>query len=220
MSRLGDAFRERYLDILASVYIYNEYRGYTSLDRVLAAVRQYCPDDPGFIAEIERHRADEHKHYQMFRRWFERQGRMPLALDRGVGHIDRFIWRMFGCGIDDLDTAEITAEPAEFEKLCRVIMLTEQRGFRQVEVLLGNRHVRSDPVLTRIFRIVHRDEPGHFLPYRRWLERQGRVTARWQERLTDFWIHRRLLLAKLPALFLDPGLPRLTRWPHETLAAA
>ena len=40
MSRLGDAFRERYLDILASVYIYNEYRGYTSLDRVLAAVRQ------------------------------------------------------------------------------------------------------------------------------------------------------------------------------------
>ena len=223
MSRLGDAFRDRYLDVLASVYIYNEYRGYTSLDRVLAAVRLCCPDDPDFIAEIERHRADEHKHYQMFRRWFERQGRMPLALERGVGHIDRFIWRMFGCSIDELDAAEVTAAPGEFEKLCRVIMLTEQRGFRQVEVLLTNRYVRSDPVMTRIFQIVHRDEPGHFLPYRRWLERQGRATARWQERLADFWIHRRLLFAKIPALFLDPGLPRLTLWPHEaqgTLAAA
>jgi hypothetical protein len=38
MFRLS-ALRDRYLDVLASVYIYNEYRGYTSLDRVLEAVR-------------------------------------------------------------------------------------------------------------------------------------------------------------------------------------
>lgn len=36
---LGQSFRERYLDVLASVYLYNEHRGYTSLDRVLAAAR-------------------------------------------------------------------------------------------------------------------------------------------------------------------------------------
>lgn len=215
MSALGNAFRDRYLDVLASVYIYNEHRGYTSLDRVLEAVRIRCADDPAFIAEVERHRADEHKHYHMFRRWFERQGRMPLAMDRAVGHIDRFIYRTFGCSIDELDTAEITATPAEFEKLCRVIMLTEQRGLRQVEILLENGYVRADPVMTRIFQIVHRDEPGHFLPYQHWLERNGRATARWQERLTDFWIHRTLLFGKIPALFLDRALPRLTAWPHE-----
>ena len=215
MSALGNAFRDRYLDLLASVYLYNEHRGYTSLDRVLAAVRQRCPDDRAFIAEIEHHRADERKHYHMFRRWFERQGRMPLAMGRDVGHIDRFILRMFGCEIDELDTAAVTASPDDFEKLCRIIMLTEQRGFRQVEILLANRWVRSDPIMTRIFQVVHRDEPSHFLPYQNWLERQGRATALWQERLTDFWIHRRLLFGRIPALFLDPALPRLVRWPHE-----
>ncbi len=32
-NRLKRAFCQRYLDVLASVYIYNEHRGYTSLDR-------------------------------------------------------------------------------------------------------------------------------------------------------------------------------------------
>lgn len=218
MSRagIGTALRTRYLDILASVYLYNEHRGYTALDRVLAAVRQVCPDDAGFIAAIARHRADEHKHYQMFRRWFERQGRMPLALDRSVGHIDRFILRTFGCTIDALETAGVVADPAAFEALCRVIVLTEQRGLRQVETLLAHPWVRGDPILSRIFAIIHRDEPAHFLPYLGWLERRGRAVARWRERWSDMLIHRQLVFAHLPALFLDPALPRMTRWPHET----
>ena len=33
-------FSRRYLDLLASIYIYNEHRGYTALDRVLEAVRK------------------------------------------------------------------------------------------------------------------------------------------------------------------------------------
>lgn len=209
------AFRERFLDVLASIYIYNEYRGYTSLDRVLEAVRARCPDQSEFIAAVEKHRGDERKHYTMFRRWFERQGRMPLKVDRTCGHIDHFIQAVFGCTIEELDTRAVIADGDEFEKLCRVIMLTEQRGYRQVKVLLANRWVLSDPVLTRIFQIVHRDEPGHFLPYLHWLERHGRDTARWQEKWTDFWIHRVLLFGYIPALFLDPALPRLERWPHE-----
>ena len=32
-------FRDRYLDLLGSIYIYNEHRGYTAIDRVLEAVR-------------------------------------------------------------------------------------------------------------------------------------------------------------------------------------
>ncbi|MDE2436609.1 MAG: ferritin-like domain-containing protein [Sphingomonadales bacterium] len=217
---LGAGFRDRYLDVLASIYIYNEHRGYTSLDRVLEAVRLRCPDDPAFQHEIEKHRADEEKHYRMFRRWFERQGRMPLQVDRGVGHIDRFIQWVFRCSIEELDTAEIVATPADFERLCRVIMLTEQRGFRQVQILLRNRIVRSDPVMKRIFEIIHKDEPDHFLPYQHWLERQDRAATKWNEKAADWFIHKILMLAKLPALFLDSGRPRLQSWPDEPDPAA
>ena len=209
------AFRHRFLDVLASIYIYNEHRGYTSLDRVLEAVRARCPDDTRFIAEVEKHRGDEHKHYMMFKRWFERQGRMPLKVDRTCGHIDHFIETIFGCTIDDLDTDHIVTTPGEFEKLCRVIMLTEQRGVTQVAVLLKNRHIRSDKIMRKIFEIVERDEPDHWEPYHRWLTGNGRVTARWRERWTDYWIHKSLMLAKLPALFISRAAPRLDRWPDE-----
>ncbi|RQW45210.1 ferritin-like domain-containing protein [Novosphingobium sp. LASN5T] len=207
------AFRARFLDVLASIYLYNEHRGYTALDRVLEAVRVQCPDDPGFIDAIEKHRADERKHYIMFRRWFDLQGRMPLAVGRSCGHIDRFIERVFGCPIDALDTAMIAADRRAFAQLCRVIMLTEQRGMRQVEVLLRNRQVLSDRAMTRIFRVVEKDEPDHWIPYRDWLARHGGTATRWRERWTDYAIHKSLMLVKLPLLFVRRSTPRLTRWP-------
>ncbi len=71
-------FARRYLDLLGSIYIYNEHRGYTAIDRVLVAIRARAPDDQALIAAVEQHRADERKHYLMFRRWFERRGVMPL----------------------------------------------------------------------------------------------------------------------------------------------
>lgn len=212
-------FRARFLDVLASIYIYNEHRGYTSLDRVLEAVRARCPDEVGFIAAVVKHRADERKHYLMFRRWFERQGRMPLKVDRTCGHIDRFIEKVFGCTIDELETEAIVADGAAFQKLCRVIMLTEQRGMRQVEVLLRNRQVLSDPVMRRIFRIVEQDEPDHWMPYRAWLDGHGGARVRWRERWADYWIHKSLTLAKLPALFVNPRMARIERWPDEDEAA-
>lgn len=213
------AFRARFLDVLASIYLYNEHRGYTSLDRVLEAVRVRCPDESDFIAAVEKHRGDEYKHYVMFRRWFERQGRMPLAVDRTCGHIDHFIEKVFGCPIEDLDTADVVAHPEKFEQLCRVIMLTEQRGMKQVDGLLGNRHVLSDKIMTRIFRIVEADEPDHWQPYERWLVANGRVRARWRERWADYWIHKSLMLVKLPSLFLRRSTPRMTVWPDEVPAA-
>src|SRR6476469_3212459 len=154
--RMLNWFRNRYLDLLGSIYIYNEHRGYTAIDRVLEAVCARSPDDHVLIAAIERHRADERKHYVMFRRWFDRRGIMPLKLDRKFGHIDRFVEIMFGRTIDRLDTRAVIASDALFERLCRVISLTEQRGYRQLEVLLKNKHVLSDPVLTRIFTIIRK----------------------------------------------------------------
>ena len=205
-------FRRRYLDLLGSIYIYNEHRGYTAIDRVLEAVRARSPDDHELIAAIERHRADERKHYVMFRRWFERRGVMPLKLDRKFGHIDRFVEIMFGRSIDRLDTRAVIASDALFERLCRVISLTEQRGYRQLEVLLKNKHVLSDPVLTRIFTIIRKDEPSHWAPYEGWLKAHSKREPKWWERAVDGFIHSELLFLKLPLLFLNPFVRRRTQW--------
>ena len=78
---MRDWYRRHYLDLLGSIYIYNEHRGYTAIDRLLAAARARTPEDQEFIRAIEKHRADERKHYLMFRRWFERRGTMPLAVE-------------------------------------------------------------------------------------------------------------------------------------------
>lgn len=206
-------FARRYLDLLGSIYLYNEHRGYTAIDRVLEAVRARSPDDRALIALIESHRADERKHYVMFRRWFERRGIMPLKVGRKFGHIDRFVEIMFGRTIDRLDTDEVIARDDLFERLCRVIALTERRGYRQVESLLGNSHVRSDPVLVRIFQIIRKDEPSHWAPYEQWLRDHARRAPRAWERAVDGFIHSELLFLKLPALFLNPFVRRRAEWP-------
>jgi hypothetical protein len=212
------AYRSRFLDVLASIYIYNEHRGYTSLDRVLEAARLHCPDDVEFITAIEKHRGDEHKHYRMFRRWFELEGKMPLKVDRTCGHIDHFIQKVFGCTIEELDTEAIVADHREFEKLCRVIMLTEQRGMRQVIDLLKNPNVLSNKAMTRIFRVVEVDEPDHYMPYERWLLAHDCITAKWRERWADYWINWSLVWVKLPTLFFRRATPRLSVWPDEDTA--
>jgi len=204
--------RRRYLDILASVYIYNEHRGYSSLDRVLVAVRAKFPDAAGFIAQVEKHRADERKHYLMFRRYFENLGAMPYAVDITCGHIDRLIKLTFGCHIDDLDTDAVIADDALFNKLCRIIMLTEQRGMRQVDTLLRSFLVTSDRALIKIFRVVERDEPSHWMPYEAWLADHQGGRPRLAERIADSWVHASLVLAKLPLLFLNPWLARRADW--------
>src|SRR3569623_1707921 len=192
------ALRRRYLDILASVYIYNEHRGYSSLDRVLVAVRAKFPDAAGFIAQVEKHRAAEHKHYLMFRRY-----------------IDRLIKLTFGFHIDDLDTDAVIADDALFNKLCRIIMITEQRGVRQVDTQLQSFLVTSDRALTKIFKVVERDEPSHWMPYDAWLADHDGGRPRLRERIADNWVHASLILAKLPLLFVDPRLRRRVDWQDE-----
>jgi hypothetical protein len=208
-------YRRRYLDLLGSIYIYNEHRGYTAIDRVLAAVRARWPEDHVLIARIQQHRADERKHYLMFRRWFERRGVMPIAVDRTCGHIDRFVGIMFGSAIDDLDPLQIVGRDDLFERMCRVISLTEKRGHRQVEILLRHPVVGADQTLMKIFRIIEQDEPSHWAPYDDWLRAHGRRQSSWWERAIDTFIHSELLFLKLPVLFASPRLGRRTNWPDE-----
>jgi hypothetical protein len=214
-----DWYRRRYLDVLGSIYIYNEHRGYTALDRVLEAVRTHAPHDAEFIAAIEKHRADERKHYVMFQRWFERRGVMPYAVDRAFGHIDRFVGIMFGKRIDELDTDEMFEREELFERLCRVISLTEQRGYRQVEILLRHPIVRDDKILTKIFEIIEHDEPSHWAPYETWLKAHGKRSPKWWERAIDTFIHSELMVLKVPVLFLMPGLRRRNSWPDAADSA-
>jgi hypothetical protein len=208
-------FSRRYLDLLGSIYIYNEHRGYTALDRVLEAVRARSPDDLAFIAAIEKHRADERKHYLMFRRWYEKRGQMPLFVDRTCGHIDRFVEIMFRTPIDRLDTNAVVASDRLFEKLCRVISLTEKRGYKQVEILLDHPLVQEDAGLMKIFRIIKEDEPSHWAPYDGWLQSNCKREPKWWERAVDTFIHSELLFLKLPVLFLSFGMPRRSDWPDS-----
>jgi hypothetical protein len=211
-------YRRRWIDLVAAIYIYNEHRGYTALDRVVAAVKARSPGDTAFIAEIEQHCADERKHYVMFKRWFEKRGRIPLLVDRSCVHIDRFVELLFGTRIDDLDNGAFVHGDADFAKLCRVIALTERRGYQQVEILLRHPAILADPQLTKIFRIIKQDEPRHWRPYEDWLKRhEGRAPA-WWERAVDSFIHSELLFLKLPVLFLSPGLKRRSEFAdaHET----
>lgn len=212
---MGNWVRQRYLDLLGSIYLYNEHRGYTAIDRVLEAVKSRWPGDTALIRAIEKHRADERKHYLMFRRWFELRETMPIAVDRACGHIDRFVSIMFRSTIDELDTFWVIERDERFARLCRVISLTEKRGHRQVEILLCHPMVRRDPVLMRIFRIIEKDEPSHWAPYDGWLRQYRCREPRWWERAIDSFIHHELLFLKLPILLLTPRLRRLATWPDE-----
>lgn len=202
----------RFLDVLCSLYIYNEYRGYSSIDRVLQAVERKCPDETDFIAAVRKHRADERKHYLMFKRYFELRGQMPLSVDSTCGHIDRLIGLTFRTTIDDLDTGAIVASDALFKKLCRIIVLTEQRGARQLDVLLRNKAIRSDRPLTRIFEVIRKDEPSHFEPYQAWLNRYGGAKPSWAERAADWLVHKTLVTVKLPLIYLNPRSTRRRSW--------
>jgi hypothetical protein len=210
---MANWFRRRYLDLLGSIYIYNEHRGYTAIDRVLVAVRARAPNDRALISAIEKHRTDERKHYEMFRRWFELRKVMPLDVGRTCGHIDRFVEIMFRSTIDNLDSQALVPSDAFFERLCRVIVLTERRGLRQVETLLRHPLVRSDKALTKIFQVIEKDEPSHWTPYENWLRLHGKRQPRWWERAIDIFIHSELLFLKLPVLFLNPRLLRRAEWP-------
>ncbi len=204
--------RQRYLDVVGSIYIYNEHRGYTAIDQVIDAIRERSPSDCDLIARVELHRADERKHYMMFRRWFERRGAMPLSVNRTFGHIDRFVEIMFRKPIVTLDMRLLVEHDGLFERMFRVISLTEQRGYRQVEALLSNRLILSDPVLTKIFQIIKIDEPGHWAPYEDWLHANAKRATSWWERAIDSFIHAELLFVKVPFLFLNPWIKRSDDW--------
>ena len=204
------ALFERLQDIIASVYLYNEYTGYIELEKLISAIKLKYPDETEFIQAVEKHYDDERKHYLMFRNYFKKRNRYPFELGPTYGYVDQFITIIFEKPIEELEHEEIIADDELFFKLCRLIMMTEFRGMKQVDSLLKSPLIRKNGTLYRIFKVIERDEPSHCYPYQYWLKKNRRHLPRFQERLTDLWIHYSLMLFKIPFLFLNLKLPRQT----------
>lgn len=213
--RFLPSLRERYFDILTSVYIQNEHLAYVGLERMLAAVQQKFPEEREFIAAVAKHVADERKHYALFKHYFQSVHRMPFVVDRAGGYVDRFVRILFHHSIDELNTEEIVSNDALFFRLCRLIMMTEFRGIQQVAAILKSRLIRRNARLCRIFQVIEVDEPSHCIPYRTWLRARGSAEPQWQERIIDQWIHYSLMLVTLPLLYVNAALPRRRTFQDE-----
>jgi hypothetical protein len=205
---------KRFLDLLCSVYIYNEHRGYSGLDRILDAIRETHPKGDPFIAKVEKHRADEYKHYVMFKRWFERRGEMPYHVGK-TGQIDGIIQMFFGRDIDALEANPFMANDAKFAKLCRAISLTERRGLDQVHEFLASPAVQTDRHLVKILTVIEKDEPSHWEPYEEWLRDHGYPQSRLRERVVDQFAYGVTVFAKFPFMLVNPKLPRRAEWPDQ-----
>lgn len=206
-------FIDRYTRVLTSVYLYNEYRGYTELERLVTALREKFPLEHEFISAVEKHTDDERKHYLMFRHYFESRGEMPLKVGSSSGYIDRLVNIVFGTDLDDLNTEEIVTDDNKFFRLCRLIMITEFRGMKQVETILRSRLIRSNEELQKIFKVIERDEPSHWQPYQKWLRSHNSDGVTFRERAADFITHYMLIIFKLPLLFCDPFHDRSREYP-------
>jgi hypothetical protein len=200
---------ERFYDIILSVYLFNEQRGFTYLDDLAQAFSVKYPHEPLMLASIRKHAGDERHHYSLFCEYFQRRGRAPFAVTRKYGYCDQMVNLIFGRALDELDPSEVMACDNAFFRLCRLIMITEMRGMKQVNLLLRNFFVRRHPELVSIFNVVKRDEPSHCYPYQAWLRRHGEHEPRFRERLADTFTHYSLTFLKLPALFLNPFLARI-----------
>ncbi len=99
-----------------------------------------------------------------------------------------------------------------FFKLCRLIMMTEFRGLKQVKTLLKSRLIKMDESLLKIFKIIEKDEPSHCYPYQYWLKKSNSHLPRLKENIIDLWIHYSLIVIKVPILLLNGKLKRMSKF--------
>lgn len=199
--------------VLLSVYLYNEYRGFTQLERLRDAFKKIYPLETEMIAAIDQHAADEKRHFLMFKRLFSQANQMPLRVGHGVGYVDRFLMTAFGKSADQISLSEIAANHEMLHRLFRVIMMTEARGLRQVQRLLGMKWIKKTPNIAAVFRVIEGDEPSHAAPYESWLAKRNAHTPGIREQLEDLWIHVSLTWVRIPFLYLTLWHPRLSSLP-------
>ena len=208
MHAIFNTLTERFYDVMMSVYIYNEHRGYVYLQNLVQALEQKYPGEKEFITAVHKHGRDEHTHYKMFRKWFEDRGRMPFQVTENSGYCDQIVKRIFKKNLTEMDPDVVVADDELFFQLCRLIMITEMRAVKQVDYLLASRLIKTRPALEKMFKVVRRDEPSHCLPYRDWLKKHGRNLPSKREFWADIFTHYSLIYFKIPLLFLNFRLKR------------
>lgn len=196
-------------DIIASVYLYNEYTGYIELEKLIVGLEKHYPEEKEFIRDVKKHYEDEKKHYLMFRHYFKKRNVMPYTIDKTHGYVDLFVEHIFKKPIEELNHNDIINNKQSFFKLCRLVMMTEFRGMKQVHSLLKNPLIKRNNTLFKIFKVIERDEPSHCYPYLYWLKKFKSHSPDFQEKITDLWIHYSLLFLKIPLLFLNFNLKRV-----------
>lgn len=194
---------ERLKTVILSIYLYNERQGYMQLEKLHDAFKASYPHETEMATAILKHAADEKKHFSMFNNYFHRAGKEPLKIGRSYGYVDQIVLALFGKSIDKIDQQEILKDEKLFFKLLRGIMITEERGLKQVHWLLRRRFIKNDPLLKSIFSVIAEDEPSHFLPYKNWLEKNQAGLVTWKERAADFWVHSTLVAFKIPLLLIQ-----------------
>ncbi|TSA26737.1 MAG: ferritin-like domain-containing protein [Ignavibacteriales bacterium] len=198
----------RFYGVLLSIYIYNEYTGYMELEKLLAAINKKYPEEKEFIAAVRKHIDDERKHYMLFKNYFTKNERIPFFVSDKYGYIDLFVKHIFKVKIKELDQNSIINNNEKFFKLCRLIMMTELRGLKQVKTLLNNNLINKNESLLKIFKVIEKDEPSHCYPYQYWLKKSNSHMPRLRENLTDLWIHYSLMIIKVPFLLFNGKLKR------------
>ncbi|MGZ3693968.1 MAG: ferritin-like domain-containing protein [Bdellovibrionota bacterium] len=201
-------FITRICDILLSIYLYNEKRGYTYLEELLKAFEQRYPGENQILASIQKHARDERRHHLLFEAYFRKNGRLPFRVGSWYGYCDQMVSWIFGKTIDQLDPKEVVNDDEKFFQLCRLIMITEMRGMKQVNLILENPIIRRNNQLVEIFTEIKKDEPSHCYPYQAWLRKHGKHEPIFREKLADAMVHYSLMLVKIPLLFFNFFLPR------------
>jgi len=195
---------QRFLDLVLSVYLYNEWRGYSQMEEELIPLLEGDPRiEPEFLAAIKKHCADEKKHYNMFKGYFISRGRMPFAVGKSIGYFDALTQAL------QIDKSNQVLDERNFAKLCRAIVTTEHRGIHQVATMLKWRSIRGDERLRNIFQVIEKDEPSHFIPYAEWLEKKGYPGPTRLEKLMDLIVHYSIAIFVIPSHFFNFRLRRL-----------
>ncbi|MGZ3650070.1 MAG: ferritin-like domain-containing protein [Bdellovibrionota bacterium] len=213
MWAIAARLKKRIVDVLLSIYLFNEQRGFRHLEELALIFQEKYPDQIVMLNSIRKHARDEREHYQLFCDYFRKQGYMPYAVNDWCGYCDQIIKLNFGVNMDELDARSMLSNDERFFRLCRLIMITEMRGMSQVDLLLQSWLIRGNDHLSTIFSRIRRDEPSHCFPYQSWLRRHGKVEITYREYFSDIYVNYSLMLWKIPSLVLNPFLKRRSEFP-------
>ncbi len=210
-------FSRRLRDLILSVYLYNEWRGYLQLESdLIPELELRVGKEDEFLKGVKKHAADERRHYRMFKGWFLASNVRPFAVGPSVGYFDRVASWFLEKGTAE-SSAGLVDSPQSFARLCRAVITTERRGIAQLDALLKWGFIARDARLRNLLQTIRRDEPFHSLPYECWLAARGLPGPDWKNRISDALVHYSIAVLVIPRLYFTPWLRRLEAFQDDAV---